>query len=103
MSHSDFVTIALSAIGIIIIPTLVILVRGAIKWTRTEDQLGTLVSDVRELVDTKDKVHTAMLDQMRVDREATDRRLRFIEEWFMRAGNYEAPPPGEAAGRRVRR
>lgn len=83
MTHADFVTIALSAIGILLVPALALLVRIAVKWTRTEDRLGTLVTDVRELVDAKDKVHAEMLAQMRADRDATDKRLRFIEEWFM--------------------
>lgn len=86
MSHADFVTIALSIIGVIIIPTLILLVRGAVKWTRTEDRLGELVTDVRQLVDAKEKVHSEMYAQMRLDRDATDRRLRFVEEWFMRGG-----------------
>lgn len=84
VTHADFVTIALSVIGIIIIPTLILLVRGAVKWTRTEDRLSELVRDVGVLVDAKEKVHSEMYTQMRFDRDATDKRLRFIEEWFMR-------------------
>lgn len=87
MTHADFVTVGLTIIGVIIIPTLVLLVRGTIKWTRTEDQLRELVGDVRQLVDAKEKVHSEMYAQMREDRSATDKRLRYIEEWFMNGGH----------------
>jgi len=83
---TNLALVLLSVLSVLIIPALVILVRGAVKWTRTEDKLSTLVDDVRELVEQKDKVHAAMLEQMRVDRDATDKRLRFIEEWFMTSG-----------------
>lgn len=83
---SVWVGIGLSSLAVIFIPILIVLIRGAVKWTRTEDQLGTLVSKVEELVDAKDKVHTEILEQMRTDRAATDKRLRYIEEFWMDSG-----------------
>jgi hypothetical protein len=87
MTHFEITSLFLSIIGIILIPVLGFLIRGAVKWTRTEDRLATLVDDVRELVNSSERVHTAMYDQMRADRDATNKRLRFIEEWFMNARN----------------
>lgn len=84
MTHFEVTSLILTLITVVLIPTLVVLVRGAVKWTQTEDKLGSLVDAVEKLVDEKDKVHAAMLDQMTRDRDATDRRLRFIEERFMR-------------------
>lgn len=75
MTHFEITTIALSVIAVILIPVLTLMVRGAIKWTRTEDKLSELVTDMRELV-----------IQGKADKEATDKRLRYIEEWFMSGG-----------------
>ena len=92
MTAAAWIPVGLGVLSVLIIPALVILVRGAIKWTRTEDKLSVLVDDVRELIDEKDKVHAELLEQMRYDRDATDRRLRFVEEWFMRAGQSKLTP-----------
>lgn len=86
MTKYEWVSVALTVVAVLLIPVIVILVRGAIKWTHVEDKLSELVTDVGQLVANKDKVHSEMLEQMRLDREATDRRLRFIEEWFMNRG-----------------
>lgn len=86
-----WVVVALTVFSVLLLPLLVLMFRGVMKWTRTEDKLAELVNDVRELVDAKDKTHAAMLDQMRADRESTDKRLRFIEEWFMRRGRDSMP------------
>lgn len=98
MTKFEWLSIGLSAVAMLLIPALVILIRGAIKWTHAEDKLGQLVEDVRKLVEDKEKahselamsmnkVHAELLEQMREDRRATDARLRFIEEAWMRNGN----------------
>lgn len=86
MTPFDWLIGALSVISVLLLPTLVLMIRGAVKWTRTEDRLATLVDDVRELISDKDRTHQEILEQMRVDRDATDRRLRYIEEWWMDRG-----------------
>lgn len=86
MDAATRITIALAVLSVLIIPALAIMIRGAVKWTRTEEQLKTLVDRVGELMTDKDRVHAEMLEQMRVDRDATDRRLRFIEEFWMKKG-----------------
>ena len=86
----EWISVILTVFSVLLIPTLIILIRGAVKWTRTEDKLGMLVDDVRQLVADKDKVHSEILEQMRVDRENTDRRLRFIEEFWMKMGRDHA-------------
>jgi hypothetical protein len=78
--------IILTVFSVLLLPALAILIRGAVKWTRTEDQLAILVGDVGQLVADKDKVHAEILEQMRIDRDATDRRLRYIEEFWMDSG-----------------
>lgn len=66
-----------------------ILIRTVRRNTRSEDKIDSLVEAVQRLVQDKEKVHAAMLDQMRYDRDATDRRLRFMEEWFMKGGHLK--------------
>lgn len=83
---SNWILVALTFLSVILIPVLILLFRGAIKWTHVEDKLGTLVDDMRELIVDKEKTHRELLEQMRMDRDATDRRLRFMEEWFISSG-----------------
>jgi len=104
MSQFEIVMIALTVLSVLAIPALVLLVRAAIKWTKTDDRLEKLVEDVSELVRDKEKAHKELADamqnvvteqnevhkemyaQMRTDRSATDTRLRFIEEYWMKRG-----------------
>lgn len=83
---ADWLTVVLAVFSVLLIPLLAVLIRGAVKWTRTEDKLSVLVDDVRQLMTDKDKVHSEILEQMRMDRDATDRRLRYIEEFWMDQG-----------------
>lgn len=76
----QIIAVILSAMGIIFIPVVIMLYRGIVKWTRTEDKLDELVSDMKQLILDKDKTHSDMLKQMTDDRRATDRRLRWLEE-----------------------
>ena len=86
MTHYNLITVILSILGIILIPILGVLIRGMVRWIRTEDELKVLVADVRELIENKDKVHSDILNQMRFDRDATNQRLRYLEEYFMSHG-----------------
>lgn len=96
--------IGLTVLSVIGIPMLIVMIRGAMKWTHVEDKLGVLVDKISEIVTDKEKVHSDLLqqmgedrkssndvhreilEQMRLDRDATDRRLRYIEEWYMELG-----------------
>ena len=80
-SQLQLIAIILSAMGIIFIPMLIMLYRGIVKWTRTEDKLDELVRSVSQLVKDKDQTHDLMLKQMADDRRATDGRLRWLEEY----------------------
>jgi len=80
MSGDQRFQIMLTVIGVFFIPIIVMLYRGIVKWTRTEDKLDELVRDVQQLVKDKDSTHAAMIQTMSDDRRATDRRLRWLEE-----------------------
>lgn len=81
---------ALAAIGSILFAVFVwfvsLLARLVQRTTRTEDKVDSVVKDMLELVKNKDSVHSAILEQMKFDRDATDRRLRFMEEFWMNSG-----------------
>lgn len=83
---TTWIQVGLGIVGVLFIPVIVLLFRGAIKWTRTEDKLDHAVSEIHELVESKDKVHAAMFEQMRADREATNRRLEWLERAWMERG-----------------
>lgn len=74
------VTIILSSLGVVFIPLLIMLYRGIVKWTRVEDKLNELVTDMKQIVADKDATHRDLISQMGRDRDATDRRLRWLEE-----------------------
>ena len=76
------VAIILSAMGIIFIPLSIALIRGIVKWTKVEDKLNELVSDMREIIEAKDKTHSEMIKTMTQDRAANDKRLRWLEEHY---------------------
>jgi len=89
MTVSEWVITGLSIISVLLIPVLVLMFRGAVKWTRTEDKLSVLIDDVRELINDKDKVHQEILEQMRQDREATNTRITYIERFWMEQGREQ--------------
>lgn len=82
----QYLTIMLAVIAVLITPALAILFRAAIRWKGIEDKLDEAVRDLKSIVDDKNKVHSEIVAQMREDRSATDRRLRWLEEniWKLR-------------------
>jgi uncharacterized membrane protein YbaN (DUF454 family) len=76
----------LGIIALLLLPAIGLLIRGAIKWTRTEAKLDTLITRVGELVRDKDKVHTEIFSQMREDRLATNQRLTYLERVWIEKG-----------------
>jgi hypothetical protein len=95
VSEFEWISVLLGIVTVIVVPVLVLLARLTVRWTRTEDRLDTLIDDVKELVEAKEKVHAEMYRTMREDRAATDRRLRWLEE------NLWATPRTPRAPRRT--
>jgi hypothetical protein len=91
MSSQDILYIVISAISVIFIPLLAwvmrLLIRGTQKWTNTENAVAGLVEEMKKLVADKDRTHAAMLEQMKEDRTATNRRLEFLERLWIERGN----------------
>lgn len=85
MTPDAWLTIILSAMAVLVIPLFVVLIRGVVKWTRVESKLDGVTDDMKELVRDKDAVHLEITNQMREDRRATDRRLRWLEEHLWRS------------------
>lgn len=93
LTQSDWALVAITGIGVLIIPALVLMVRTAIKWTKTESALENIVEDFKDLVKNESKVHGEILETVRQNREASDsqqdsldKRLRFMEEYWMKRG-----------------
>lgn len=80
MTPDQRLTLILSAIGILVLPTLVFIVRATVKWTRVESKLEDVADDLKKIVEDKDRVHRDILQQMADDRNATNLRLRWLEE-----------------------
>lgn len=80
MTADQRLTLILGFISVVGIPTLTFAFRAMIKWTRVQSTLENLVSDVKELIENKEKVHAMMFQTMKDDRSATDKRLRWLEE-----------------------
>ena len=90
MKPNEVVTFVLSIITTLLIPLVIFLVRGAIKWTRVEAKIDHAINELSNIVADKDKVHTEIYMQMREDRAATDRRLRWLEEYLWKRGDKHA-------------
>jgi hypothetical protein len=73
-------TIALSVMGVIVFPTLLLAFRAAIRWKGIEDKLGEVVTQLQEITEDEHRVHAELNTQMREDRNATNLRLRWLEE-----------------------
>jgi hypothetical protein len=86
----EVASLILAIIATLLIPTVVFLVRGAIKWTRVESKLDHAISELSEIAADKDRVHHEIYVQMREDRTATDKRLRWLEEYLWKRGDRHA-------------
>lgn len=96
MSFTVWGSLALSFIAVILVPLFVLLFRLAIGATRLSDRVVNIEEDLKALVADKDKTHAVILEQIKDDRRATDRRLRWLEQnlWrYFRNGNAN-PPTG---------
>lgn len=76
----SWLTFAVSVVGILLIPLIVLMFRIVVNATRLEDKVQNIADDLTELVKDKDKTHAEILTQMREDRQATNTRLRWLEE-----------------------
>lgn len=79
MNDAHIIELVSSIIGVIILPVLVYVVRITAKWASVEEKLSRVVADVDKLVRDKDTTQAAIVDMMAKDREATDLRLRWLE------------------------
>lgn len=87
MDSAAIIGLVLTAIAVIGIPLVTMLVRGSAKWTRVEAKLDNVIDDVRDLVINKDQVHLVIMQTIKDDRAATDKRLRWLEEFLWKRGN----------------
>lgn len=69
MNHYEVLTLLISVIGVILIPFLVVSVKGISKWTRIEDKLDSLAGTDKSILDKIDK-----------NQRDTDAKLRNVEK-----------------------
>lgn len=69
----------LALIFVVMSATLGFVIRATTRWVRAEVRLEEVGKDIRELVESKDKIHGEMINTMTGDRKATDERLRHLE------------------------
>lgn len=86
MTTFDWAVILMSIVSVLLIPAIALMINVSMKWTRAQARIESLTEDVRELVVNKERTHAEMLQQMREDRNATDKRLRWLEEYLWRYG-----------------
>jgi hypothetical protein len=79
VTHYEITSLLLSLIGMLLIPVLVLLWRAAVNWTKLSD-------NVSHIIETNDTAHQDIVNQMAHDRQATNQRLRYLEEYFMNLG-----------------
>ena len=87
--NATWTDVAIAAMSLAFL-ILAALLRWQIKNARhqmhVEDKIDQALVDISKLVNDKDRVHVAIYEQMKVDRDATDKRLRYIEEFWMSMG-----------------
>jgi hypothetical protein len=79
LTRFEILSLILSFIAVLLIPSLILMVRAAMKWTRVEDNLKAVIGDLDKLVKDKDRIHADLVAQMKSDRDATNKRLVWLE------------------------
>lgn len=82
----EWSVVILSIISVMLIPLVGLLIHLTIKWTRAEARQEEMAKDIKDLVDSKEKVHSELYKQMTSDRQSADRRLRWLEENLWKSG-----------------
>ena len=82
-----WISVILGIISVMLVPLIVFIWRGAVKWTRVEDKLDGVIRNVADLVRNEDKIHQTMIDQMKEDRRATNERLTWLERNLWNRGS----------------
>lgn len=82
MDQAAWVAVSTSLLTVVLIPLIILLFRLTIKATQLTDKVNNIDTDLKELVNAKNRADEAMVGQMREDRNATNIRLRWLEEHY---------------------
>jgi hypothetical protein len=77
-------TTVIAVVAGIGIPMLSFLIIISVRWGTLNATIASINKQLLNIVKEKDEMHQQIVQQMGEDRKATDRRLRFLEEWHMR-------------------
>lgn len=85
---SGVAEIILSVIAVLMIPLIRLIWGAGQKQQQIEDKQVELIKNMERLIADKDAVHREIIQTIREDREATNKRLRWLEEnlWNSRRG-----------------
>lgn len=85
---SGVAEIILSVIAVLMIPLIRLIWGAGRKQQQIEDKQVELIKNMEKLIADKDAVHREIIQTIREDREATNKRLRWLEEnlWNTRRG-----------------
>lgn len=64
----------------LVIGLFIYIVKGAYRWAKAEERLAELVLTMQEIVKDKEEAHRLIYEMQKDDREATNKRLRWLEE-----------------------
>lgn len=95
MTPDQRFTLIISGLGLLFTIMCVILgvaLRAAIKFTRSEDKIADVAEDVKALVADKERAHMQLWSEMKDQNNATDRRLRWLEEHLWSRQSREQHP-----------
>lgn len=102
MTSADIhLTIILTFVSVLGLPTLALLLRIQARWTSAADRLADVADDLNKHVEDDKRINTEMIGQMREDRKATNERLTYLERncWgsdFRSGGGRRAAPPRDS-------
>lgn len=89
---SEIIGIVGLTLSVIVIPFFVVLWKTSARWTTMDMRMAQMNTELRALVNDKERAHSTLLDQITRDREATNMRLRYLEEhaWPIGRGRKDA-------------
>lgn len=81
LADTGLIIAVISAFGI---PIITLAYRNGQRQQHVNDSITRFTQEMKELQSEKDEAHRDIYKVIAEDRHLMDRRLRYIEEWFMR-------------------
>lgn len=89
MTPGQWADIGIGLLSVILVPFIVLLFRLTVQATKLVDRVNVIERDFRELTQNTAETQKEILKTIREDRNATDRRLRWLEEHLWKGTNSQ--------------